>query len=79
MEDKIQEKLEEIYSKNRIKIRVEFVSFGSYQIDIFLNVSDEYHYSFTFKMDNKYTLDENINGICIQIIDTIILKYYRGE
>jgi hypothetical protein len=78
MEELIQEKLEEIYSKNRIKIRVEFVSFGSYQVDIFLNVVDEYHYSFTFKMDNKYTLDVNINDICIKI-DTIILKYYRGE
>lgn len=76
MEDKIQEKLQEIYAKQRIKIQVEFVNFGSYQIDIVL--IDEYHYSFTFKMDNKYTLDSNINDICIQI-DTIILKYYRGE
>lgn len=78
MENEIQEKLQEIYDKQRIKIEVEFVSFGSYQVDIFLNVSDEYHYSFTFKTDNKYTLDANINDICIQI-DTIILKYYRGE
>lgn len=78
MEELIQEKLQEIYAKQRIKIQVEFISFGSYQVDIFLNVSDEYHYSFTFKMDNKYTLDSNINDICIQI-DTIILKYYRGE
>lgn len=76
MEELIQEKLEEIYSKKRIKIGVEFVNFGSYQIDIVL--IDEYSYSFTFKMDNKYTLDSNINDICIQI-DTIILKYYRGE
>ena len=78
MEELIQEKLEEIYSKSRIKIKVEFVSFGSYQVDIFLNVADEYHYSFTFKTDNRYTIDVNINDICIQI-DTIILKYYRGE
>lgn len=78
MEELIQEKLEEIYSKSRIKIEVEFVNFGIYQINITLNTVENYYYSFTFKTDNKYTLDVNINDICIQI-DTIILKYYRGE
>lgn len=78
MEELIQEKLEEIYSKNRIKIGVEFVNFGVYQIDISFNTVEEYFSSFTFKPDNRYTIDANINDICIQI-DTIILKYYRGE
>lgn len=78
MEDKLEEKLQEIY-KN-INIEVKYEDIRTYAIYTRIEYREEiYESKFIYKYDNKLTFDVNIDSIK-EIINNIILSFYiRGE
>lgn len=71
MEEKLEEKLEEIYA---VYVKVKFRDFGIY--DVFLNLNPENMIAIVFKYDNKMTLESNLTNIQNKL-DREIIKAFK--
>lgn len=72
MENEIQEKLEEIYNKNKILIIVTYKDIRQYQIELQI---ENFKQKFEIIYDCKLTFDTNIS-IITHIIDKFIISNY---
>ena len=71
MEEKLEEKLEEIYT---VYVKVKFRDFGIY--DVFLYLNPQNMIAIVFKYDAKMTLESNLTNIQNKL-DREIIKAFK--